>query len=144
MTKLLLILFVFSFFSCHDGKIKNDFLSSRYNDDLIHLQFEQKVNSPDGKKFIGIFYDDSKSMSGIKIIKLYNADSLSVDELYYGAHPLLIENWNDSVILMKAGVFSAHGDSVFRKLYLDGSVDKNTSIGEYKIEYKKDYNFQNH
>jgi hypothetical protein len=43
---------------------------------------------------------------------------------------------------MNAGVFSAHGDSTYRKIYLDGSVDKNKSIGKYQIEYKKNYNFK--
>ena len=73
---------------------------------------------------------------------MYSGDSTSIAQLYYGAHLLKISKWTDSLILIDAGVFSAHGDSVQRKLYLDGSVDKNKSLGNYQIKYNKDYNFK--
>ena len=42
---------------------------------------------------------------------------------------------------MNVGVYSAHGeDEEQRRLYLDGSVDKNAKLGQYRLFYIKDYN----
>jgi hypothetical protein len=106
------------------------------------FKLEQVSTSPDMKFFLAIFYDENKSMSGIKFVKLYRSDSLSVDEAYYGAHPLELNNWTDSEIIFDAGVFSAHGDSVYRKQYLNNSIDSDSTLGIYKIKYNKNYNFK--
>jgi hypothetical protein len=143
MFKWIVSLIALSFFSCSiTDKNKREFISTKFIDDLNQYKLEQKFNSPNNKDFIGIYYDETRSLSGIKILKLYSGDSSSVAELYFGAHPLEISNWVDTFIVMNAGVFSAHGDSTYRKIYLDGSVDKNKSIGKYQIEYKKNYNFK--
>jgi hypothetical protein len=127
-------------FGCQSLSNDHTFNPAKFSEDLKALKLEQVVTSADGKHFLAVFYNESRSMSGIKVVKLYGADSISVDEAFYGAHPLQVENWKDSVIIFNAGVFSAHGDSAARKRYLDGSVDRNTSLGKYKISYLKNYN----
>ena len=134
---LLLILFI----GCQSSTTNNTFKPTRFAEDVQTLKLEQLFTSPDKNNFLGVFYDENKSMSGIKVVKLYNTDSISIDECYYGAHPLQVDSWNDSGIVFRAGVFSHHGDSLARKRYLDDSVDPDTVIGRYTVRYKKDYNF---
>ena len=118
MFKWIVCLMALSFFSCNStDKNKREFISTKYIDDLNQYKLEQKYNSPNNKDFIGIYYDETKSLSGIKILKLYSGDSSSVAELYFGAHPLEISNWVDTAIVINTGVFSAHGDSAYRKIY---------------------------
>ena len=130
------------FSGCQLGSTDNPFKPTRFTEDLNTLKLEQVSTSPDMKHFLGIFYDESRSMSGIKVVKLYSADSISVSEAYYDAHPLEVDNWSDSAIVFNAGVFSAHGDSATRKRYLDGSVDRNTTLGKYNVKYQKNYDFK--
>jgi hypothetical protein len=134
----LLILFT----GCQLGSTEKSFKPTKFTEDVKTLTLEQVSTSPDRKHFLGIFYDESRSMSGIKIVKLYGADSISASEAYFGAHPLEVEKWSDSTIVFNAGVFSAHGDAAIRKRYLDGSVDRNTTLGNYKLSYLKDYDFR--
>ena len=130
------------FLSCSDtDSSKRKLISTKFIDDVKQYKLEQQISSLSNKHFMAIYYDETKSMSGVKILKLYNKDSFSIDEKFFGAHPLKISNWTDSIVWIDASVFSAHGDSLYRRIYLDGSVDKNKRIGKYKIEYNKNYNF---
>jgi hypothetical protein len=132
---------LFVFFGCQYSSTDDTFKPTRFAEDVKRLKLEQVSSSPDKKHFLGVFFDESRSMSGIKVAKLYNMDSVSVSEAYFGAHPLEVSSWSNAGIVFKAGVFSAHGDSAIRKRYLDGSVDRNAKIGEYKVFYQKDYDF---
>jgi hypothetical protein len=138
ITVLLLIILS----GCQSDSTEKTYNPTKYSDDIRNLKLEQVSTSPDHRSFIGIFYDEGKSLSGRKIIKLYGTDSMSVDEAYYGAHPLEVYKWVDSVIILDAGVFSAHGDSTYRKLYLDGSVDRNKTLGNFKVKYQKHNNYE--
>jgi|SRR5215203_4496342 len=135
-------LLMIMFFGCQSRSTDDTFKPTKFAEDVKTLKLEQLATSPDRKHFLGIFYDESRSMSGIKVVKLYNSDSVSINEAYYGAHPLAVDHWSDSGIVFNAGVFSAHGDSATRKRYLDGSVDHNTTLGSYKLSYLKDYDFR--
>lgn len=75
-----------------------------------------------------------------KIVKLYSRDSISIDEKYYGEHPMVVAELVDSSITFIACVYDAHGDSIYRKWYLDNSVDKNIKIGRHKITYRNNHN----
>ena len=138
LAAILLVLF----FACQPNMTNDTFKQTKFAEDVKALKLEQVFSSPDRKHFLGIFYDESRTMSGIKVVKLFNSDSVSVDEAYYGAHPLEVVNWSNSGIVLNAGVFSAHGDSSIRKKYLDGSVDRNSILGEYNLYYQKDYNYR--
>lgn len=133
---------LFLIFGCQSRSTDDTFKPTRFAEDVKTLKLEQVYSSPDRKHFLGVFYDESRSLSGVKVVKLYYMDSLSTSEAYFGAHPLEVSSWSDSGIVFTAGVFSAHGDSPTRKRYLDGSVDRNTKIGEYNVYYQKDYDFR--
>ena len=134
-----LLLFIFG---CQSGFPDDSFKQTRFAEDVRTLKLEQVSSSPEREHFLGVFYDESKSMSGIKVVKLYNSDSVSIDENYYGAHPLEVDHWSDSGIVFNAGVFSAHGDFANRKRYLDGSVDRNEKLENFSVYYQKDYDFR--
>src|SRR5690606_5805585 len=134
---LLFIIFI----GCQSSTTDTTFKPTSFAEDVKTLKLEQVFDSPDRNNFLGIFYDETKSLSGNKIVKLYSTDSISIDECYYGAHPLEVDHWTDSGIVFMAGVFSHHGDSLARKRYLDWSVDGETILGRYNVKYKKDYNF---
>ena len=143
--KLLLIIMLFG--NC-TGKIidnKLDFISTNFISDTSKFELEQVYMNPKSKDFVAIFFNESSMSfgSGNKIMKLYSKDSMSIAECFYGAHPLEIINWLDSTIKIECAVYSAHGDSKYREWYLDQSVNKNGKIGQYKIDYIKNYNLFN-
>jgi hypothetical protein len=137
--KGVLFFFLMAFFGCVNHSSKK-ITSSKYGDDLKRFELSQIVKSPVSKEFIAIFHDASSSLSGNNLLKLYSEDSSSIGELYYGAHPLEISSWSGSSITLNACMYSAHGDSTYRKWALDNSVDKNLAIGKYKLSYNKNYN----
>lgn len=116
-------------------------LPTRFAEDVNKMILRQVIKSPDSLYLLAVYFDESGSLSGNKVVKLYDKDSVSIDERHYGAHPLEVLAWKDSTITIKAGVFSAHGDSAYRKWYLDKSVDKNSRIGFFDITYRKEYNY---
>jgi hypothetical protein len=125
----------------HQEKRTLSILPAKFIDDVKEMELEQVVSSADKKFFLGVYFDERGSLSGHKVVRLYDGrDSLSVDEANYGGHPLEVVAWGDSTITFKARVFSAHGDSAYRKWYLDASVDKNKRIGSFAIRYQKNYN----
>jgi hypothetical protein len=128
--------------SCRESQSdRPEFISTKFINDTIDLNLRQLINiSPKGN-FIAIFYKESSMSfgSGNKVMKLYSRDSLSIDECFYGAHPLAVTDWNDSTLIIKCSVSSGHGDKTYRKWYLDNSVDKNTMIGDLNIIYMKNY-----
>ncbi|MFC0878912.1 hypothetical protein ACE01N_20125 [Saccharicrinis sp. FJH2] len=131
--------------ACSSGETsykKPDFISTDFKDDTANYKLRQLIDNPNGDDFIAVFFKESSMSfgSGGKIIKLYNKDSISIDECYYGAHPLIAKTWLDSTIILECKVYSAHGDSINRRKYLDSSVDKNDIIGHYHIDYIKNYN----
>src|SRR5688572_2730318 len=116
LRKFLFILFFLLFISfCIKKFLFKEFIATKYTDDLKKYTFLQYILSPSQKEFIGVFHDESGSLSGNNLIKIYSPDSMSYDELYYGAHPLEITSWTDSAIIIKASVYSVHGDSAYRK-----------------------------
>ena len=126
-----------------DSIKKNEFVSTNFKADTCNLVVRQIYKNPKQNDFLVVFFKESSMSfgSGNKLMKLYNSDSISVDECFYGAHPLIIKDWNDSLIYIDVEVFSGHGDSTYRDWYLDNSVDKNDNIGGYKIHYNKNYNY---
>lgn len=128
--------------SCKVGQSDNPvFVSTKYTKDTVDLELRQIVNLSSNGDFIAIFFKESSMSfgSGNKVMKLYSRDSLSVNECFYGSHPLEITDWNDSSLIIKCSVSTGHGDKAYRKWYLDNSVDKNDKIGNFKIIYMKNY-----
>lgn len=143
LMRRLIYLLLFLQFGCQEHQEKDNPPSKsqiRFVDDVKKMILEQVSKSPDSLYFLAVYFDESGSLSGNKVLKLYNKDSMSIDERHYGAHPLEVVGWKDSTIVFKAEVFSAHGDSAYRKWYLDASVDKNKRIGRFAIRYHKNYN----
>lgn len=133
---------LFLHFGCKEHLEENAVLKppTRFVDDVKKMILEQVSNSPDSLYFLAVYFDESRSISGNKVVKLYGKDSLSIDERFYGAHPLEVVGWKDSAVVFKAEVFSAHGDSASRKRYLDAFLDRNQNIGHFAIRYEKNYN----
>lgn len=120
---------------------KPEFVSTKFVNDTTDLKLRQVIKLVPDDNFVAIFYKESSMSfgSGNKFMKLYNKDSVSIDECFYGAHPLGITDWNDSTLIIKCAVSSGHGDKKYRKWYLDNSVDKNDKIGDLNIIYMKNY-----
>ena len=139
LTYLLLLLH----FGCQEHHEKDDpplKSPTRFAEDVNKMILRQVSKSPDSLYFLAVYFDESRSLSGNKVVKLYGKDSVSIDERFYGAHPLEVVGWNDSTVVFRAEVFSAHGDSTMRKRYLDGFVDRNKRIGHFTIRYQRNYN----
>src|SRR4051812_20990455 len=83
---------------CHENRTKPEFILSKFSDDRKRYTLRERFNSPVTKEFICIFYEDKGATAAGKIMKLYSADSTSIDERYYGEHPLNVVRWNDSTI----------------------------------------------
>ena len=147
ISRILLISITVLLWSCveRNAETKPEFISTKYQSDINKHTVIQLFEDPNSNDFIVVFYKESSMSfgSGNNIIKLYSKDSFSIDENFYGAHPLEVSYWKDSIIFIDCSVYSAHGDSIYRKKYLDNSVDKNMAIGKYKIEYIKNYNLYN-
>lgn len=122
-------------------KNKSDFVATKFVSDTTNLKLRQVVENLCKNQFIAVYYADSDWSfgSGNKIVKLYSSDSISIDERFYGAHPISIINWTDSTIIIKCSVSSGHGNQQYRKWYLNNSVDKNEKLGQYNLIYKKNY-----
>lgn len=120
---------------------KPDFVPTKYVSDTTNLKLRQVVKNRTSNQFIAVYYADSEMSfgSGNKIVKLYSSDSISIDECFYGAHPLGVTNWTDSTIIMKCAASAGHGNRQYRKWYLANSVDKNKKLGEYRLIYMKNY-----
>ncbi len=141
--RLLTYLLLFLHFGCQEHPEKDDPVlkpPTRFADDVNKMILRQVSKSPDSLYFLAVYFDESRSLSGNKVVKLYGTDSLSVDEALYGAHPLEVVRWNDCTIICKVEVFSANGDSTFDKQYLDAFLDRNKKIGHFVIRYEMHYN----
>jgi hypothetical protein len=127
--------------NCKDNQSdKPAFVSTHFTKDTADLELREVVNLSSNGNFIAIYYKESSSFgSGNKVMKLYSEDSISIDECFYGAHPLAVTHWNDSTLIIKCAVSSGHGNKAYRKWYLDNSVDKNDKIGDFRISYMKNY-----
>lgn len=137
MQKIFILIFLF-LISCSVNQQKKD-IGTIFSNDIKEDSLLNIVSLPDRKEFIAKFIYPAGLSYGVSL-KLYSTDSVSTDVLYFGEHPLTITSWNDSTIMIDACVFSVHGDSAYRKFYLDNSVDKNRQLGKYKIKYSKMYN----
>lgn len=124
--------------SCSVNKQKKD-IGTIFSNDVKKDSLLSVVSLSDSKEFIAKFIYPAGLSYG-QSLKLYSADSISTDVLYFGEHPLIIRSWNDSTIIIDVCVFSVHGDSAYRKLYLDNSVANNNQLGKYRINYSKTYN----
>ncbi len=101
--------------------------------DLRRMQ----VNPADGR-VLCIYRVEHGVGSPNKLLRLYAPDSVLVAEDWFGAHPLEILSWGDTLVL-KVEVFSAHGDSAYRTWYLDEWMERNPAIGDIPIRYLADY-----
>lgn len=138
---ILTFIMIYICFSCNDLDKKTSNPTTFSSDSSI-MTIQQFLKNPYSEDFLVVYYKESSMSfgSGIKVLKLYSSDSIAIDENFYGAHPLTIKNWSDSTILMHVEVFSSHGDSLYRRTYLNNSIKGKTSIGNYAINYMKDYN----
>lgn len=118
-----------------------EFIPTKFINDTTDLKLRQVIRLTPSDNFVAIFYKESSMSfgSGNKVMKLYTKDSISIDECFYGAHPLGVTDWNDSTLIIKCAVSSGHGEKEYRKWYLDNSVDRNDQIGDLKIIYMKNY-----
>ena len=141
-TVAIIVIIILSCSSRETRYKKPDFISTDFRADTSNYKLRQLISNPGADDFVAVYFKESSMSfgSGGKLIKLYNKDSISIDECYYGAHPLIATSWFDSTIIFECSVYSAHGDSAYRRKYLDNSVDKNSMIGKYRIEYVKNYN----
>lgn len=124
----------------NDQAGKPGFVPTAYAKDTLALELKQLVTVSSKGDFIAIYHSVSSNFgSGNTLMKLYSKDSISVDECLYGSHPLALTDWNDTTLVIKCAVSSVHGNKAYRRWYLDNSVDKNDSIGYFKIRYMKNY-----
>jgi hypothetical protein len=93
-------------------------------------------------EFVALYFDENRSLSGNRILRLYSRDSVFIEELLYGAHPMEIISHSDSSITIEVGVCSGHGDLAYRTWYLDHFTSSNPKIGQYRIHYIKDYDLK--
>ena len=123
------LILIFFFRECSDWNKR--FKSTSYSADKIQYGEGRLIKNPNSDDFIVMYIEESSMSFGssIRIIKLYTKDSISIDECYYGWHTLDIKTWTNSIITFTCGVYSATGDTEYRKWYLDNSVDKNQMIG---------------
>jgi hypothetical protein len=121
---------------------ESSFIATNFENDRDTLELRQVFSEPNGPHFIGIFFKDSDYSfgSGHKVMRLYTADSISIDELHFGAFPLEIKRWEKANIYLSAEVYSAHGDSATRRTYLNTSTNRNKRIGAFNLLYEKKYN----
>ncbi len=124
--------------SCSTLEMQNEAAVTSFVNDTAKMRLDQLLVLPNNE-FIGLYFDENSSLSGNRRIRLYTPDSLCIDQLSFGAHPMTIISHTDSTVTIEVSVYSAHGDSVYRSWYLDNSVDGKTPLGPYEIHYVKDY-----
>ncbi len=137
---LFLLLVTITSTGCWSDDLR-EFEPTAFHSDTIDFETRQMYPNPNGRDFLVVYFAESRMSfgSGHKLVKLYNGNGISVGQCLYGAFPLKVVAWSDSVVKIVCGVDGRPVDSTYTKWYLDHWVDQNPTIGEYRIEYTRIY-----